>query len=218
MTEAIEVFRDLHLRGPRDRRDALRAHLLGSLRAPWSFDEARSDSIRRNAVSADDVVLLRRDGSSDLPAAGLTLWGTAEGYSVPNVVPLEPGELSRRVYNLIVEEFARIYLEPIAAAHGFTVEMTAATQTLEDWISEPSSSALKRFSTLANKSTGASHPLDEQRWFAFILSAHRNRDDLDASRLAEWLSKVEGWDQDSAHALAGEYERALALLDYVDQN
>ena len=61
--------------------------------------------------------------------------------------------------------------------------MTASDQSLEDWISEPAAAALRRFSGAANKSTGASHPSDQARWFAFIVAMHRGRDRRDAHQL-----------------------------------
>src|SRR3546814_11423754 len=78
---------------------------------------------------------------------------------------------------------------------------------------EESAAALRRFSAAANKATGASHPLDQRRWFDFIISAHRSGKDIGTDRLARWLHEVEGWDEDSAHRLAGEYERCQELLD-----
>ncbi|WP_287103958.1 hypothetical protein [Brevundimonas sp.] len=96
--------------------------------------------------------------------------------------------------------------------------MTASDQSLEDWISEPAAAALRRFSGAANKSTGASHPSDQARWFAFIVAMHRGRDRLDAHQLYRWLWEVEGWDEESSFSLAGEYERLLALLVYADQH
>src|SRR3546814_8731568 len=71
----------------------------------------------------------------------------------------------------------------------------------------------RSFSAAANKATGASHPLDQRRWFDFIISAHRSGKDIGTDRLARWLHEVEGWDEDSAHRLAGEYERCKELLD-----
>lgn len=77
---------------------------------------------------------------------------------------------------------------------------------------------LRRFSGAANKSTGASHPSDERRWFDFIVAVHRAGDKLDAARLARWLHEAEGWDEDSAHKLAGNYETSLALLTHYDEH
>jgi hypothetical protein len=69
---------------------------------------------------------------------------------------------------------------------------------------------------LANKSTGASHPKDKERWFEFLISAHRTSARLDADLLARWLSEAEGWPEDTAHALAIDYEFALGLLQKYD--
>ena len=79
-------------------------------------------------------------------------------------------------------------------------------------MSKDAATALRHFSALANKSAGASHPLDQRRWFDFIIAVHRAHDDVGTDRLARWLHEVEGWTQETAHDLAGEFERGLALL------
>jgi hypothetical protein len=218
MTDEIEVFRDMTLKGPSARRAELRDALLANLRAPWTFDAERSESARRNAVSEHDVLLFRHQEKDGLPAAGLTLWGTDDGYYVPNVVPLSHGWLSFKDYNAILALFVREVVEPVAASAGFAVELTAGEQGLNDWMPETVAQALRLFSSAANKSTGASHPLDQKRWFAFLLAAHRSDRRIDAEQLARWLHEVERWDEDSAHRLAGDYERALSLLAFAEEN
>ena len=75
---------------------------------------------------------------------------------------------------------------------------------------------LRSFSTLANKSTGSAHPLDEQRWFAFIIAVHKDGSPLDAGTLGRWLIEDEAWPEDSAHTLTIEYEVARSLLKAYD--
>ncbi|WP_287103960.1 hypothetical protein [Brevundimonas sp.] len=105
MSKTIEVYRDATLRGPDDCREALKAALLAAATSPWSFDAQRTEEIRRNAVTTDDVMLFRRAATPGLPSAGLTLWANENGYYVPNVVPTEVGELTHAQYNTILEEF-----------------------------------------------------------------------------------------------------------------
>lgn len=218
MSDLVELFSDLTLRGPADKKGALRDALIAAAAGAWRFDPARSEEIRRNSVSSDEILAFRHDEPGSLPAAGLTLWERPDGYTVPNIVPVEVGELTRAQYNALLQDFAEKVVRAPAAANGFDVELTSGRQGMDDWTSAEVATALRRFSGAANKSTGASHPMDQQRWFAFLLAAHRAEAKPDPDRLARWLHEVEGWDEESSHELAGDYERALALLTYADSH
>jgi len=218
MTDAIAVFSDLTLEGPADGRSPLRQALIAAAEAPWVFDRRRSEEVMRNTISGDDVLVFVRKPADDLPGASLTLNATDRGYYVPNVVPVTTGELTRDQYNAILRDFADRIVSPVATRHAYSVNLTAAHQGLGDWVSSAVAQALRTFSAAANKSTGANHPLDQRRWFAFILAAHRGHSDMDPERLARWLHEVDGWDQNSAHHLAGDYERSIALLSYADMH
>jgi hypothetical protein len=76
---------------------------------------------------------------------------------------------------------------------------------------------LHRFSAAANKSTGSSHPCDEERWLEFVTAAHREKAALDASTLEQWLREGEGWPEDIASELAVDYEKARSLLSYYEK-
>ncbi|WFU71056.1 hypothetical protein [Bradyrhizobium sp. CB2312] len=68
---------------------------------------------------------------------------------------------------------------------------------------------------MANKSTGSSHPLDQQRWLRFLILAHCSAQKPDGERLRRWLMEVEG-DEDHALKLVIEYEFGLDLLNAYD--
>jgi hypothetical protein len=97
------------------------------------------------------------------------------------------------------------------------VVLTSADQTIEDWTDLATASALKCFSSLANKSTGRSHPLDEERWLDFIIAAHRGGRPLDPEQLSRWLIQVERWSDYIAQDLASDYSMGMALLDRYDR-
>lgn len=218
MADAIEVFRDLTLRGPVGRRPELREALIAEAKAPWQPDLERTADAAQHGLIAEDVLLFQRGGDADLPPAGLTLLANHDGYYVPNIVPLEVGELTYTQYNAILADFIARVVEPIAARYDYEIETTEPRQTLEDWVSNDTVVKLRHFSRLANKSTGASHPMDERRWFDFIIAVHRAGERLDADLLARWLHEADGWGQDSAHRLASNYEKSLGLLQYYDEN
>lgn len=218
MSKTLEVFRDLYLRGPREKRKSLRAGLLNAATGRWSVDLERSSEIAKGAITTDDVLLFRTQATEVYPEAGLTLWEHEEGYYVPNIVPLETGQLTHAQYNAILEDFIKAVASSVAPEHGFVVSTTQDHQSIEDWVPADAATKLRRFSGAANKSTGASHPADERRWFDFIVSVHRSGARLDADQLARWLYEVDGWDEGTAHNLAARYEGALALLKFYDEN
>lgn len=218
MTDKLEVFQDMAIRGPIAKRPDLREALIAAAIEPWRVDLERSAEVARNAVTSEDVVLFRRDAGQDHPAAGLTLWGNENGYYVPNIVPLEMGSLTFTQYNAVLADFIARIAAPVIAQFGFTISTTEPRQTLDDWLSPDAALKLKRFSGAANKSTGASHPSDQRRWFDFLVAVHRGGDKPGADRLARWLHEVDGWDEDSAHGLAGDFETAIALLAYYEEH
>ncbi|GGZ32879.1 hypothetical protein [Asticcacaulis endophyticus] len=218
MTEKLEVFQDMTIRGPTPNKPALRAALVAAAVDPWSIDLERSAAVARDAVTSDDVVLFRRDADQDHPGAGLTLWGTQDGYYVPNIIPLEMGSLSFTQYNAVLMDFITRIAAPVATKFGFTISTTEPLQTIDDWLTPDAALKLRRFSGAANKSSGASHPMDQRRWFDFLVAAHRGGNSPGPDRLARWLHEAEGWDEDSAHNLAGDFESSMALLAYYQEH
>ena len=88
--------------------------------------------------------------------------------------------------------------------------------TIDDIVSELVAKKLKIFSAVANKSTGAAHPLDRRRWMDFLVEAHRSETDLSPSMLRRWMCEVEGWSEDIASELTCDYETSRELLNYYD--
>lgn len=209
---SIRVHQDLVLRGEISERSAFAAALKQQARAPWFFDEQDSAEAERDGLGGKGMLIFKCHNDPTLPPARLVLWPEDNGFSVPNIVPTASSELTIAEYNRLLSDFADRVARPVARQFGYTVSLTSAAQDLEDWTSEEAAAALRRFSAAANKSTGASHPMDERRWFDFIIAVHRSGKDMGTDRLNRWLHEVEGWDEDTAHDLAGEFERSLALL------
>lgn len=213
--EGLRVFQDLRLRGPAEQLSVLRQALVARATTPWRHV---ADAGQRIAMSAPgEVVAFEREAGDGLKAAGLALWQREEGYEVTNIVPRDARELGRNGYNAILMDFVRRIAEPAAMESGFSLEVSAPTRRLEDWLSADAAQALRRFSGAANKSTGSSHPLDRQRWLTFLLQVHDDDHRMDGSELLRWLVQVEGWEAEQASELASEYEFGLELLAARDR-
>ncbi|MCK1695231.1 hypothetical protein [Bradyrhizobium sp. 144] len=215
-TNSIEVFQDLMLRAPAGDLSSIRSALLEHVAGQWSHAPEAETRLKKNTSLDGDVIAFQRKADAALPAAGLTLWSRADGYEVSNIVPSEMGQLGFAKYNALLQEFADLIARPAAAGAGFLVEVTSSSQSLQGVSSPEVAAALTRFSGAANKSTGSTHPADRKRWMRFLILAHRSGGDLSSEFLTRWLIEAEGWDDESAHDLAIEYEFAQDLLRTYD--
>ncbi|TXT25787.1 MAG: hypothetical protein FD131_4465 [Rhodocyclaceae bacterium] len=214
---SIEVFQNLHLKG-RSSASSIRTGILAQVQAPWHHDQEREEDIKGHASDGEDVIVLVRDGFDDVDESGMVLWQEGEGYRVSNIVPRNVGELGITKYNTILRDFVARIAEPAASTSGFNIELTSPHQSLDDWLDAEPAAALRRFSRLANKSTGAAHPMDRERWYAFLIATHHTSKRLDTDQLVRWFVEVEYWSEDTAHELAIDYEFALGLLEQYDQS
>lgn len=151
---------------------------------------------------------------------------------VGNIVPLEKSSLSIDEYNSVLKKFNRDIIEPYKR-HSNIIKISELTNDEFDpltMISEAALKKLKIFCNAANKSTGSSHPCDQERWYDFICQTVEDGRMFDYETLARflqdesyWGKKETGnfigmgssaWDSKHAYELAGEYESACSILNY----
>jgi hypothetical protein len=208
---SISVYQDLVMTGPLHTKDALWKALVGSAEEPWRFDAAATDG-QSGGANGEKGLIFKRTSDDAAAGAQLSLYPQGDDFYVSNVVPLENGQFTIPQYNTILSDFAEKLAKPVARRFGWTVHLTGSSEGIDDWLSKEAAAALRAFSIAANKSTGASHPFDERRWFDFIIAVFRSDGSVDEDRLARWLNEVEGWDIDSARMLAGDFRNGLDLL------
>ena len=213
---AIEVFQDLDLTYAGDASalaDALKRHV----RAPWRHAE-EIESMMADASRADDGqhLVFERIASDGVRASRLVLYRTEGSYRIANIVPTDESRgLGERGYNDALNDFVDRVLKP-CEADGLSMTLSSRLQKITDWTSVEAANALHLFSAAANKATGASHPLDAERWRAFLIADHRARSSLNSHNLRRWLVEVEEWPEEEAWDLIIERENALELLEQND--
>ena len=138
-------------------------------------------------------------------------------YKVSNIVPLNHGDLGITGYNAVLKDFVRAVVRPAAKEDHLEYNLSSDVKSIDDWVDQDTAMALKRFSALANKSTGRSHPMDGDRWLAFLLLAHRKNSQLNTEQLSRWLVEVEKWPSEIANELTLEYELSRSLLSKYDE-
>ena len=212
----MEVFRDLYFRADPDKIAAA----LDTIELPtgWTRDRAAEARVRATAAMPPPIFCFACTKQAGRPASLLILAQKhAETFYVSNVIPIERHQLSYAEYNSVLEDFYQTVLRPCAEQGGLETNMTGADEGLEHWMPVETAEKLRRFSECANKSTGASHPNDKQRWNDFVLSAYREGTKLDAFTLKRWLVEADEWPPDVAEQLAIEYEYGLELLAFAEE-
>lgn len=212
---SLEIFQELLIEKGQSVKP-IRDLLLSNVRAPWSHLTKREEFIRASSIADDDVIVIGRDEKDGVAACSVLLWAQNGGYRVVNIVPSSEGSLGIRGYNSILRDFVNDIVVPAAENGAFQVVLSDAFEPLDAMMGPDAARALIRFSQLANKSTGHTHPLDEKRWFNFLLLAHKSKKKLTSELLLRWLAEREGWPQDTASDLAIQYEYSMNLLSYYD--
>lgn len=151
---------------------------------------------------------------------------------VNNIVPLKKHQLSIDEYNAVLLKFYTDIIIPYKKCHHELDISQPSDDTFDpkSMITETALRKLEAFCNSANKSTGSSHPCDQERWFDFICQTVDDEQIFDYSTLAEFLQDEDfwgsknpdfcgvigrfAWDEDRAYQLASEYENACTLLEY----
>ncbi len=151
---------------------------------------------------------------------------------VVNIVPLMKDQLSIQEYNSVLDLFFEEVIAPNKEKFiGLTVfgPESDVFDPLK-YISEDALKKLELFCNLANKTTGSSHPSDEERWFDFICQTVDDNQTFDYDTLYRFLMDEEywgrkepnfigamgrfAWSEELASELASEYENYVRLLEY----
>jgi hypothetical protein len=214
--KSIEVFQNALLRVALPGRSRAREALLRVEDVLWQHAETVEVEARPHFLPRSDVIVFQRSADDDLVGVSLFLVENSNGYEVTNIVPVETGRLEISDYNWALNDFIRRIAQPARLAGDFTIEVSQPAEGLTDWMSEGAARALIVFSKAANKATNATHPLDRQRWEAFLIAAHRDRTPLNTQLLRRWLCTVEDWPDEVAEQLAIEFETGMSLLDTYD--
>lgn len=208
----MRTFKDLYI----DVTDSSVENFIDSLTVlvgDYALWTRRADLEERDMDGRGMYAFQRQEGS-ELPAAGLSIVHHKDDvWYVPNVVPLEYGNLTIQQYNDVLTEFHDLFLLPVSDEQGLKITFTSEHISDADILGEEGARLLKAFSSGANKSTGSSHPCDRERWLAFITTvcATKNVD----TNLLDRVLQEQGWDEEGAQDLVVQFEFAKDLIDYM---
>ena len=192
-------------------------HALGEIEQSLTNGWSRSTELERRARMDGRCFVCTESGQRRAASLWLVPRHSRNEWWVSNIVPGDAGSLTFDEYNDILQEFHDLFVRPVAdRLQVVTVRRGKMDEDLQDWMTPDAANLLRDFSRSANRSTGSSHPMDRDRWFAFLTRVHRDRRGPDATTLERWLVEHENWSETVASEIAIEYEFATALLRYYD--
>jgi hypothetical protein len=210
----MKVHRELVFKGQKNAMKALLEAVERNLSDGWSRDRESEKTV--GGIS--EMYCFSCDRRSGWPPSNLWIGlDPHRGARVVNIVPYEKSELTFDEYNAILLDFYRRFVSRVEGDFpSVAVQLSGAEADLSSWLSPTAVRLLRAFSALANKSSGSSHPADQERWQDFLIAAHREKSPMTASDLQRWLYEEEKWPDDQAAELAIEYEFARSLLKAYD--
>lgn len=224
----MHVYKELSFVGNKPELDKLSEEIYNVFPADWI--KPKSNQMLKDYILADYI-------GTKAPHAEVSIYYGKdtwhEGYiKVCNIVPLQKSQLTIDEYNQLLE----LFYNDIAKAYGETHEGIKVVGPSSgqfdplDYISEKALKKLTLFCDAANKSTGSSHPCDEERWFDFICQTVDDRRTFDYDTLFKFLQDEEywgekesgflgvigrfAWSEENAEELASEYDNYVRILQY----
>ena len=183
----------------------------------WVRDRSKDEEMRQYGDGAWFTFSLT--GHETLPPAFLfiTQKDSTGTLYVPNVLSPARDRLNYEEYNQILRSFAEAVLVLLESQSAIEFSLDDMEIDLAKKLPQQVYDCLCLFSQAANKKTGSSHPLDLERWLAFLVVIDETQVELDSHTLARWLVEVEGWEDEQASRLAEEYEFGRELLQHRRQ-
>lgn len=192
-------------------------------KSDWMFDYIAFDYVGDKVEPAEVSIYFGKES-----------W--REGFiKVGNIVPLRKNQLSIDEYNAVLDLFYEQIIVPNQSKMT-GIRVVGPESDIFDPLKHISAKALKKleiFCNAANKTTGSSHPSDEERWFDFICQTVEDRQTFDFDTIYRflmdedyWGKKEQGfigamghfaWDEEHAGELASEYDNYVRILQFYNK-
>lgn len=156
-------------------------------------------------------------------AFGASIWMyiSDDQLRVANIVPKENNRLTISQYNLIMSNFFHDFVAKVIDKK-YAVFIDGENIDLEKLLPADTFKKLTLWEKACNQDYPISHGMDEERWFAFLVSIFHNNVNLSPSDLVSWLQEDCGWKMSYRPERFAElryaYEYGLSLLKYTDDH
>lgn len=189
--------------------------LTSQCKSPWQRRQDKEDNLN---LSKEKLLCFESVDDNSILSAGLFIFPKGKDtWWISNIVPTRLNELNYDQYNRILEHFFENIVQPAIIGTSVEAKLTDNEINVSNVAGLEVENALIRFSSLANKSTGSSHPCDRDRWFQFILLAYKSKSNLNTDLVIRALVEL-GWSEERSIELGLQFEFAIDLLAYIQEH
>lgn len=173
---------------------------------------------RRQTCTKDDtlVVFMEKD---DLPLSRiiLTTSDSERKIVISNIVPDKKSGLSSldySTYNKILDVFkADVFLE-INKKYKNAIEENQEDYTIQEIIPK----SYVYLETWLSFYPLSGHPLDEHRWYDFLIALRNNKEYLSVSDFSKFIQENYNWSKTDLEQFELKFEEQIDLLEYYDEH
>lgn len=184
------------------------------------MDECRKEGLcveQSTSISDNDTFCVYVD-FVDLPASKLVLNASTDknGVAILNIVPLPKSDVSMLdipTYNQILDAFSDKVFCPITNTCGNPIEANTEDYSIDNIIPQ----SFPKLKTWLSFYPLSHHPLDEHRWYDFLIALLKNGERVASSVLSEYIKENYHWADDDLFDLEMRFESQMDLLEYYEK-
>lgn len=176
------------------------------------------DVVKQQTFKKDDTLVVSVN-KEKLPLSDLILFVNEEENKVDiiNIIPSKKSDifsLDCSAYNNILDVFKKDVFLEINDINGCEVEENQEDYTIQEIIPK----SYEKLNTWLEAFPLSGHPLDERRWFDFLIALRKNRETLSIDDFSKYIQENYNWSKKDIERFEFKYEEQINLLEYYDEN
>lgn len=133
---------------------------------------------------------------------------------VANIIPTQASgvtNLNVSTYNEILDIFIDKILSPVCKEFGVRYESNNEQYSIKEYIPK----SFEKLDQWLNGFPLSCHPMDEERWFDFIVALVKNGEELSISTFEEYIAETQkSWTRNDIECFSEKLEYSIRLLKY----
>lgn len=173
----------------------------------------------RYSVFSDIEALAIYIQEEGLPYSRLIINNDSElnAVVIVNIIPMQESNISKIdcvEYNKLLDSFRNKVFRAIQEQNGNSIKENSEDYEISDIIPK----SYQKLNTWLDNYPLSGHPLDEKRWYDFVISLHINQEKLYLDDFKKYIQEQWKWEEETIEKFALKLESHIELLEYYDKH
>lgn len=179
----------------------------------------KSYKTEKNNTLVDNDTLIVNMEKEGLPLSRLIIVASRneQKLDIVNIIPSKKSGLSSldyTQYNTILDTFKKDVFLEIKNKYSNEIEENNEDYTIQEIIPK----SFEKLNLWLSRYPLSGHPLDEHRWFDFLIALRKNDESLSVSDFSKYIEEQYSWSQEDLERFELKYEEQIDLLEYYDEH